>query len=301
MVYFDLKVGFSCNNNCIHCVVAGKRKTRDFSTQEIKSIIKNRPKEDCIGFTGGEPTIRKDFIELARYAKKRGHRVALQTNGTLFSDYGFAKEAGKYMDDVLIAIHSHKKSIHDKIVQRRGMYEKTVKGLKNIVELRIPHKTQTVISKLNVGHLKETYDFIQSVSPGCRMQMTFPHPMGNAYYNKEKVVPRYSEIRKYIYKALKKYADILNTEAIPICHLYPYHNIVENIDEKIARHLKEEEKRGVDFSRTEKNIENYLSLMFSDKRKRSECNQCIFNIRCAGVWKEYMEFYKDNPDLFPIY
>ena len=301
MAYFDLKVGFSCNNNCIHCVVAGKRKTRDLDTQEIKSIIKKRPQEDCIGFTGGEPTIRKDFIELARYAKKKGYRVELQTNGTRFSDYNFAKEISNYMDNILIAIHSYKKSVHNKIVQREGMYEKTIKGFKNIVKLKITHSTQTVISKLNADHLKETYDFIQSISPGCRMQMTFPHPMGNAYYNKEKVVPRYSKIKKHIYRALKKYADILVTEAIPICYLYPYHNVVENVDEKIARHLKKEEKKGIDYSRGEKNIEGYLSLMFNDKRKGPECGRCIFNNRCAGVWKEYIEFYRDDLDLHPFY
>ena len=35
----DLKVGFSCNNNCIHCVISDKFSERDLTLQEIKIII----------------------------------------------------------------------------------------------------------------------------------------------------------------------------------------------------------------------------------------------------------------------
>jgi len=301
MADFDLKVGFSCNNNCIHCVVADKRKTRDLNTQEIKSFIEKRQKGERIIFTGGEPTIRGDFIELIKHAKNRGHLVLLQTNGTRFSDYNFAQKTGKYIDKTVIAIHSYRKEVHNKIVQRSGMYEKTIKGFKNIVKLKILHDTQTVISKLNIDHLKETYDFIQAISPGCRMYMTFPHPMGNAYYNKAKVVPRYSEIKKYIFKALKKYSDIITTEAIPICYLFPYHNKVNNVDEEMLNHLRKKEiKAGADFSIKNGFIKDYFMLMLSDKKKGPECNRCVFNNRCAGTWKEYIEFYKNKLDLFPV-
>ncbi len=301
MNVFDLKVGFSCNNDCIHCVVAGKRLTEDLTNQEIKSIIKKRPQDDSILFTGGEPTIRDDFLNLIKYAKKRGHKVILQTNGTQFSNLNFAKESSKYIDNILIAIHSYKEKVHDEIVRSSGMHKKTIRGFKNIVKLKIPHSTQTVISKLNVDHLKETYDFIQFISPKCRMFLTFPHPMGNAYYNKDKVVPRYSEIKKYIRKALNSYAYLLNTEAIPICYLYPFHDTVTNLDSSMIEKKIEEARKGFDCSRDENFIEDYLSLMLKSKRKGLKCKKCIFNDKCVGVWEEYIEFYGEDLDLVPIY
>ncbi len=304
MVNFDLKVGFSCNNNCIHCVVANSRSTENLTNKEIKSIINKRPQDDCILFTGGEPTIRDDFLDLAKYAKKRGHKVALQTNGTQFSNLNFTKKSSEYIDYILIAIHSSREKVHDKIVQSSGMYKKTVQGLKNIVKLKIEHSTQTVISKLNANHLKETYNFIQSISPDCIMHLTFPHPMGNAYLNKDKVVPRYFEIKKYIDEALKKYAHLLRTEAIPICYLYPYHDIVINTDEEMVRNEnngKEIIAKGVDYSKGKEIVEDYFWFILKSKRKAINCKRCIFNNRCAGVWKEYFEFYGDSIDLLPIY
>lgn len=294
---FDLKVGFRCNNDCVHCVVAHKRSAKDLTTHKIKEIIRKRPRQECIIFTGGEPTIREDFFELLKYTKKRGHRISLQTNGAQFAKISFAKEASKYIDGLIVAIHSFKKNIHDKIVRNPGMYKKTIEGFKNIVKFQIPHKTQTVISKFNSDHLKETLEFIQSISPGVKMHLTFPHPEGNAYCNWKKVVPQYSEIRGGLQKILKKYGNLLFTEAIPLCYLYPYQDVVDNWDEAMA---KIEPYGGIDSSREGGVVTDYASLMLGDKRKGLRCKACVFNVRCAGVWKEYLEFYKDKLDLFPI-
>ncbi len=303
MIYFDLKVGYSCNNDCVHCVVADKRETEDLTTKKIKDIIKGRAEDDTICFTGGEPTIRDDFFEIASYAKERVSNIYLQTNGTRFADYNFAKKARKYIDNILIAIHSHKEEVHDSIVQGEGMYEKTVRGFKNIKELKIPHTTQTVLSTLNIKHLKETYDFIQSISPGIKMNMTYPHLMGNAYKNKSKVSMRYSDTKKAIHRTFEAHGDKINVEAIPVCYLYPFHNIVGSNDEGLIN-LKEEKHfkmQGVDFGDKRSPIKkDYISLMLSDKRKGFMCKKCVFDSRCVGVWKEYIELYGENLDLFPI-
>lgn len=306
MAYFDLKVGFTCNNNCVHCVITDKKSTKDLTTDEIKNIISSRPIEDIIGFTGGEPTIRKDFIELTKFAKEKGHEVYLQTNGTEFSNEIFAKEASRYIDHILIAIHSCDKDVHNRIVQSNGMWEKTTAGFRNIIKYKIKHSTQTVISKINISSILETYDMIQEMSPNCKMNFTFPHPNGNAYKNHNTVVPKYSEIKQYIQEVLKKYAHLISVEAIPLCYLYPYQdNIYHNFDEDL---LKNGVNRGgidasnanVEFFDKTGTTEDYFSSMLSDKIKGFKCKECIFDNRCPGVWKEYLEFYRNEFDLFPI-
>lgn len=303
MGYFDLKVGFTCNNNCVHCVVSDKRGQRDLTTEELKEIIINVPKDQTIGFTGGEASIRKDFIELLKFAKETGHGTYLQTNGTRFSDWNFAVEASKYLDGVLIAIHSHIKSVHDSIVRVTNAYEQTVEGFKNIIKLNIPCRTQTVISKLNIENLLETYDFIQKIKPGIQMSLTYPHLNGSAYHNADIVASRFSDIKQYIQPILSKYAKLLNTEAIPMCYLYPYQDDVYNIDE----HLIDTIRPGIDpANRNNQYFDengytpNYRESMLSEKRKAKKCLECIFKDRCVGVWKEYVELYRNNFDLFPI-
>lgn len=301
--YFDLKVGFTCNNNCVHCVITDKKDTKDLTTQEIKDIIDGVPKEQTVGFTGGEATVRSDFIELLKYAKSTGHETALQTNGTQFAKWDFAEAAAPYLDDVLIAIHSHIPEIHNSIVRISGMYEKTIEGFKNIIKLKIPHSTQTVISKLNVDDLCETYDFIQSLDPGVWMSLTYPHPNGNALHNADVVCPAFSEIKDTLQKTLAKHHEHLRTEAIPMCYLYPYQDDVYNFDE----HLADDDRQGMDPANKnatffdEKGItKSYTSSIVNEKRKGIRCAECVFNIRCFGVWKEYVTLHGKHFDLFPI-
>ena len=303
MKYFDLKTGFTCNNNCVHCVVTDKKNTKDLSTDDIKKIIYTVSADFIIGFTGGEATIRSDFIELLQYAKDTGHSTALQTNGTQFADWDFAVDVSKHLDHVLIAIHSHVPEIHNSIVRSEGMYEKTIEGFKNIIKLRIDCSTQTVISKLNIKHLLETYDFIQNIKPGITMSMTYPHPNGNAFINADVVVPRFIDIHEYLQKILHKYSKILRTEAIPLCYLYPYQDDVLNFDNE----LNNNDRPG--FDPANKNNEffdkngitrNYSLSMLNDKRKGPKCLECIFNNKCVGVWKEYIQIHGKHFDLYPI-
>ncbi len=304
MGYFDLKVGFTCNNNCVHCVITDKKDTKDLTTEEIKAIIRSVPRGDTVGFTGGEATIRADFLQLIQYAKETGHQVSLQTNGARFADWDFAQQAAKYLDGVLIAIHSHLPDVHTSIVRVPSMYEQTIQGFKNLLKLRVDVATQTVISKLNIPYLLETYDFIQSLAPGIAMNLTYPHPNGNAYHNADVVVPRYTEIKSVIHSILAKYASLIRTEAIPMCYLFPYQNeVAYNFDE----HIVEEHRAGIDPANTNNQYfdqngitQDYSLSMISEKRKGPRCAQCVFNNRCAGVWKEYVEIHGKRFDLFPI-
>lgn len=311
--YFDLKVGFKCNNFCVHCVITDKKETIDYTTEEIKNIIDSVDEDYTIGFTGGEATIRKDFTELCKYAKETGHHVALQTNGTMLGDYEFAEGLVGYLDNVLLAIHSHIPEVHNKIVDcpaKLNMYEKTIQGLKNVTELGFDVVTQTVISRYNIKDLPETYDFIQDISPGVPMNLTYPHPNGNALHNAEDILPRYTEIHPYIQKILKKYARLINTEAIPMCYLYPYQDVVNyNVDEEIMNPDRKSVQAGVDRANAsnsnslfddEGRIQDYRVADRSEKRKGPLCRECVFNKRCAGVWKEYVQLFKHQFDLFPI-
>ena len=90
----DLKVGYTCNNNCRFCVVADKRKFGDLTTKELKKQMEEGRKtcEDIV-FTGGEPTIRKDIFELVRYAKKlKFDTIQIQTNGRMFASKKFCEK-----------------------------------------------------------------------------------------------------------------------------------------------------------------------------------------------------------------
>lgn len=304
---FDLKIGFKCNNNCKHCVVADKRPCGELTLEEIMSIIDRIPQNiGAVVVTGGEPTISPYFVKILTKLKEKKFYVILQSNGTGFEDESLVEKTYKLIDNAHIAIHSSNAEVHDLIVGTSGMWEKTIKGFKNLLKKKeLFVTTQTVLSKYNIETLYETYEFIQELHPGSMMSMTYPHLMGNAYSLREDVAFRYIDYKDIIQKCLKKFGSHLNTEAIPYCHLFPYENKVRFVtEERILDFYRNQggygvTRLGVDFSDGfESKDYNYLDTISRVKAPR--CKECIFQDGCLGVWKEYIELFKNNLDLFPI-
>ncbi len=85
----DANLGYICNNNCLFCYFR-KRKDlrRDISTQEAKKLFSliRRLGIDTLEITGGEATIREDFLELVLFAKKElfFKKITVITNGARF-------------------------------------------------------------------------------------------------------------------------------------------------------------------------------------------------------------------------
>jgi molybdenum cofactor biosynthesis enzyme MoaA len=80
-----------CNFKCPYCrglkaEIYGQRKIKELSFEEIKRNIDlwclNMPLEN-IRFSGGEPTLHKNIVEIIAYAKSKGiNRIAISTNGS---------------------------------------------------------------------------------------------------------------------------------------------------------------------------------------------------------------------------
>ena len=306
---FDLKVGFSCNNNCIHCVVGGKRDTRDLSFEEITSIVDDVPDGETIQLTGGEISIRKDFAEIVEYCGARNHKVAIQTNGTGLTEE-VIRRIEPYTEHVLIAIHSGSPHIHNLIIRSRedrDMFSRTLQGLRNLWNSEIPFATQTVISKMNMASLHDTFAFIQKECPGILMHLTYPHPLGEAWENRSLVCPSYKDLKEYIQPCFRDFGPFLIVEAIPPCYMFPYYQNVEyNIDANIKK--GKDERRGFDPACKDKNdfftsegiTADYNLNDLDSKRMGPRCKDCFYAKECIGVWREYVDIYRIHFDLFPI-
>lgn len=299
---FDLKVGFACNNDCRHCVVATKRNSGNLTTKEVIDIIDKDIIPNNVGsvqITGGEPSIRRDMPEILKHCWEHGIYTVMQTNGTGFADEEFCRKCVPYLDHAHVAIHSCYPEVHDNIVRHPGgMWKRTIEGFKNLQKYGVSLSTQTVLSKFNIETLYDTFKFIQEMAPGVRMSATYPHMMGNAYIYRDEVAFRYSDHKEVIQKTIAEFKDYIFTESIPPCYLYPYIDDFPTIEKDL---LSSEDgmRVGVDFSNGMQ-IKNYRELDLGDRRMGPKCRECILKNRCVGVWKEYIETFKDCLDLYPI-
>lgn len=83
-----IEVTRACNFRCRHCFVdAGPRAPAGASREQLEALIRQAAlcRVDSIGWSGGEPLIRKDLARLTACATGYGMRVGLASNGYLAS------------------------------------------------------------------------------------------------------------------------------------------------------------------------------------------------------------------------
>jgi radical SAM protein with 4Fe4S-binding SPASM domain len=163
-----------CNLKCKHCYQrADKPLPDELTTQEARDLIKELADADvvAIAFSGGEPLLRPDFFELAAYARSLGIHVSVATNGTTLT-----KEVAKRLKEidvnyVEISLDGARAETHDEFRGIPGMFERTIEGIKNCVEVGLYTCIATTATKYNLNELQATYEL--AVELGCKRHMIF--------------------------------------------------------------------------------------------------------------------------------
>ena len=156
-----------CNNYCLMCSqppkTADDRWLLDESIEAIRLIPRST---ETIGITGGEPTLYgKDFIALIQHLKNWLPETAVHvlSNGRAFSDNEFTKA---YADvdhkGVMLGIpvYSSDASRHDYVVQAKGAFDETIRGILNLKKLKQRVELRVVIHKQTYEGLVELAEYI---------------------------------------------------------------------------------------------------------------------------------------------
>jgi His-Xaa-Ser system radical SAM maturase HxsC len=119
-----------------------------------------------INFTGGEPTLYgADFLKLLTLCRNLLPFAAVHilSNGRRFNSWDFA-EAYAAVDNrnmmVGIPLYGSEPSLHDYVVQARGAFDDTVRGILNLAHLRQRIELRVVLHKQTASHLPAIADFI---------------------------------------------------------------------------------------------------------------------------------------------
>jgi radical SAM protein with 4Fe4S-binding SPASM domain len=153
-----------CNLRCKHCYESsGPLPAEDeLTTEEAKAVIDQFAEIGvvAIAFSGGEPLIRKDFFEVAKYAVDKDFYVSIASNGTLITP----EMAGKIRDTgisyVEISLDGFEDE-HDSFRGVPGVWKKTCKGIRNCVNAGLDTCVATTVTKHNLKKIPKLVDFVE--------------------------------------------------------------------------------------------------------------------------------------------
>lgn len=168
----SLEITYRCNLSCKHCYVdlpAGN----ELSLAELKDILDQLADSGTMYLllTGGEPLIRRDFFDIAFYARERGFMLMLLTNGTLITP-DVAREL-RILDPVSIGIslYGATSDTHDGITRKRGSFESTVHAIELLKSQGVRVSLQTLLMDSNI---RET-EAIKSLAERLGVYDRFTH------------------------------------------------------------------------------------------------------------------------------
>ena len=162
--YF-LELTYKCNLNCPYCYVGCERNKNELTTEEWKKVIDQLPFYSIATLVGGEPLIRKDFIDILAYtSKKILNKVHVVSNGILINDE-IIKAFIKYKLLLLsVSLDGYGKT-HDLNRGKDGIFDKIISNLEN---LKTQKKNQmidikTIVLENNLDDLPKLYKLCEKM------------------------------------------------------------------------------------------------------------------------------------------
>ena len=195
-----------CNLRCTHCynIEYLDSSDDDIDVETIKRIIDKSLEIGCrdIGFSGGEPFMRKDILELITYAKD--HPIHILTNGMLISQkvINQLNAIKNLLIEFRISIDGLKS--HKNI---RGIpYKYALNGVKRLLDNGYVTTVNTMITNENIDELMEMYELFKSMGVD-RWRLGFIFGQGNASKNSlkfEGTEEQFLKIKELIVKHMKE-------------------------------------------------------------------------------------------------
>lgn len=149
-----------CNQKCVHCYAAGQvhAEEKELTTEEWKKILVNLREAGIpqVTFTGGEPTMREDLVELVDAAQ--WFMTRMNTNGILLTEELCKQLMDASLDSVQITFYSADEVIHNQLVGAE-QYKRTVSGIENALKAGLSVSINTPLCTLNRDYVK-TLEFL---------------------------------------------------------------------------------------------------------------------------------------------
>lgn len=179
-LWTHLYVTRKCNLNCKYCFVRDPKKT-DLGEEKLKRVIDHLYFLGCrfISFFGGEPTIKKFFVNLVKYANQKGIITHLSTNGILLTPT-YIGELGKAGIDI---INLSIDSLFEFDASKKD-YIKSKKVLNNLIGARKKYgfeiNVNLVLTNKNIGSVIEMVRLINKL----KIPISIGLILANTYNNK---------------------------------------------------------------------------------------------------------------------
>ncbi|MDD3135214.1 MAG: radical SAM protein [Methanoregula sp.] len=190
-----------CPLKCSHCYMdAGEKEAEEvLSTQEAFAVIDQirATGKPVVVLSGGEPLLREDIYDIARYGTVQGLRMVMGTSGYLIDRDTAMKLRESGIRAVAISLDSVDSSVHDAFRGLFGVWERAVHAIGHCRDAGIAIQINMSVMRSAIHDVEEVIGL--GTSLGVRdYQLFFPIPTGRARHIEPRSPQEYEELIRQI-------------------------------------------------------------------------------------------------------
>ncbi len=168
-VVFNWNMTTSCHHDCSFCGNASRKRTVDaLSRDEAIQLVEEIGLSGVhhIWFSGGEPFLKKYFLEVLSKAFDIGLRVGVTTTGTVLTEKGLEllQVWRSQLDHFNVSIHGHTRDLY-MMVHRVDQLHVATRNLRSLAEAHIPFNINLVVGQYNIEYVVDICRFLTSFGP----------------------------------------------------------------------------------------------------------------------------------------
>ena len=149
----------NCNLSCVHCRAAATHGPYDgeLDTAQCLRLLDQIAEvgKPIVILTGGEPLLRTDIFEIARYGTHLDLKMVMAPNGTLITDDMADKLAKSGIKRISISLDGATKESHDRFRGVEGAFDGALSGIEHAKAAGIEFQINTTITKQNLDEIPE--------------------------------------------------------------------------------------------------------------------------------------------------
>lgn len=211
LAYLFVELTDKCNLNCLHCGSSCEQTNNQFIETSLLLRTLVTVSEDfdpftiMICFTGGEPLLHPDFIQIVRETVRLGFCWGITTNGMLVDEEKALEMKRCGLKSITISLDGLEE-MHDWLRNKKGSFQRTIEAIEQMNRVDIPVQVTTVVHKRNFHELEKLYQFLcsQNISSWRIINI---EPIGKARQNKNILLSRSEFLRMLDFIKEKRYSN----------------------------------------------------------------------------------------------
>ncbi len=199
----------NCNLSCVHCRAAATRGpyTGELDTAAGKRLLDQIAEtgQPIVILTGGEPLLRQDIFEIARYGTDLGLRMVMAPNGTLVTPEAAGRMMASGIQRISISLDGATRKSHDAFRGVDGAFDGAIRGISAARDAGLAFQINTTITRANLDEIPRIQELaVEMGAVAHHIFLLVPTGRGKYILDQEIDAQQYEETLNWFYDQREK-------------------------------------------------------------------------------------------------